>query len=69
MATKTIKFNAGKVQYDEETKRCTPLPHKGLVVIKPSSEDPDFFSFNWSPKADTTVGGHAKSIRLISSLK
>ena len=65
MATKTIKFNAGKVQYDEETKRCTPLPHKGLVVIKPSSEDPDFFSFNWSPKADATVGGTVEKDELL----
>lgn len=49
--SKTIKFNAGKVQFDEETKKCTPLPHKGQVVIKPLEEEEDFFSFQWTPKS------------------
>lgn len=49
--SKTIKFNAGKVQYDEETKKCTPLPHKGQVVIKPLEEE-GCFDFRWSPKGN-----------------
>ena len=52
MASKSIKFNAGKVEYDEETKRCTPLPHKGVISIKPNADDEDFFDFTWSPKAN-----------------
>ncbi|OBA21909.1 hypothetical protein METBIDRAFT_67006 [Metschnikowia bicuspidata var. bicuspidata NRRL YB-4993] len=51
--TKTIRFNAGKVQYDDETKRCTPLPHRGVVTIAPSDEDEGFFDFCWAPKADS----------------
>lgn len=48
----TIKFNAGKVQYDEETHRCNPLPHKGIVTIKPSLEDEEFYDFIWTPKGN-----------------
>lgn len=49
--TKTIRFNAGKVQYDDETKKCTPLPHKGVVTVAPSEEDEGFFDFLWTPKS------------------
>lgn len=49
----SIKFNAGKVQYDEDTKRCTPLPHKGIITIKPNSEEEEFFDFVWSPKSSS----------------
>ncbi|KAI5953386.1 hypothetical protein KGF54_002758 [Candida jiufengensis] len=48
--TKSIKFHAGKVKYDEETNRCTPLPYKGVISIKPSTEEPDFLDFIWTPK-------------------
>ena len=41
-SSKSLKFHAGKVQYDEETNRCTPLQHKGVISIKPSAEEPDF---------------------------
>ncbi|RLV94328.1 26S proteasome regulatory subunit RPN13 [Spathaspora sp. JA1] len=62
MATsKPIKFHAGKVQYDDETNRCTPLPHKGVISIKPSVDEPDFLDFTWSAKSDstqTTVSGN-----------
>lgn len=51
MSSKTIRFNAGKVQYDEDTNRCTPLPHKGIITIKQNSEDEDFYDFTWSPKS------------------
>lgn len=51
----TIKFNAGKVQYDSETHKCTPLPHKGTVTIAPSVDDEGFFDFVWTPKSDSGV--------------
>lgn len=51
----TIKFNAGKVQYDEDTKRCTPLPHKGQITISPSSDDEGFYDFVWTPKANSGI--------------
>ncbi|KAM9913089.1 hypothetical protein OXX69_001938 [Metschnikowia pulcherrima] len=53
--SKTIRFNAGKVQYDDETKKCTPLPHKGVVTVAPSTEDEGFFDFTWTPKSDSGV--------------
>lgn len=58
----TIRFNAGKVQYDEETHKCVPLPHKGTVTIQPSTEDEGFFDFVWSPKL---ASGLAKDELLI----
>lgn len=54
--SKSIKFNAGKVQYDEETHKCTPLPSKGTIQIKPSTDDPDFLFFTWTPKSDNMQG-------------
>lgn len=51
--SKSVRFNAGKVQYDEETKRCTPLPHKGVISIKPSEDDEGFYDFTWSPKSNS----------------
>ena len=53
-SSKSLKFHAGKVQYDEETNRCTPLQHKGVISIKPSSEEPEFLDFTWTPKQDLT---------------
>ncbi|AOW26098.1 26S proteasome regulatory subunit N13 [Candida albicans P60002] len=53
-SSKSLKFHAGKVQYDEETNRCTPLQHKGVISIKPSAEEPDFLDFTWTPKQDQT---------------
>lgn len=50
--SKTIKFNAGKVQYDEDSHKCTPLQHKGHVTIRPSSDD-GFYDFIWSPKSNS----------------
>lgn len=54
MGSTSIKFNAGKVQYDEETKRCTPLPFKGVINIKPNSDEEEFFDFIWYPKSNST---------------
>lgn len=48
--SKTIRFNAGKVQYDDVSKKCTPLPHKGLVTIRPAADD-GFYDFIWAPKS------------------
>ncbi|CAI5757629.1 unnamed protein product [Candida verbasci] len=53
--SKSLKFYAGKVQYEEETNRCTPLPYKGVISIKQSTEEPDFFDFTWSIKNDSTI--------------
>ncbi|EER31951.1 hypothetical protein CTRG_04734 [Candida tropicalis MYA-3404] len=53
-SSKSLKFHAGKIQYDEETNRCTPLQHKGVISIKPSAEEPDFLDFTWTPKQDQT---------------
>ncbi|ABN67440.1 proteasome subunit [Scheffersomyces stipitis CBS 6054] len=55
--SKTIRFHAGKVDYDRDTNRCTPLAHKGVISIKPSVDEPDFYDFTWVPKADLTAGG------------
>lgn len=60
--SKTIKFNAGKVQYDENTHKCTPLPHKGHVTIRPSPDEEGFFDFVWAPK---TASGLDKDELLI----
>lgn len=49
-----LKFNAGKVQYDEETKRCTPLPFKGTITILPNADEEEFYDFVWAPKSNTT---------------
>ncbi|EMG46921.1 hypothetical protein G210_2813 [Candida maltosa Xu316] len=54
VSSKSLKFHAGKIQYDEETNRCTPLPHKGVISIKPSAEEPEFLDFTWTPKSDQT---------------
>lgn len=48
---KSVKFNAGKVQYDEETHKCVPLPHKGVVNIRPNADEEDFFDFTWTAKS------------------
>lgn len=54
-ASKSLKFHAGKVQYNEDTNRCIPLPYEGVISIKPSSEEPDFLDFTWTPKPDQTL--------------
>lgn len=51
MVASLVKFNAGKVQYDEDTKKCLPLPHKGVISIKPSAEEDSFYDFIWTPKS------------------
>ena len=51
--TSTLKFNAGKVLYDEESKKCTPLPHKGTITIEPNAHEDSFFDFTWHPKTSS----------------
>lgn len=63
--TKTIKFNAGKVEYNEQDHSCTPLAHKGTITIKPSSDDPDFLFFTWTPKADVVGNVEGDELLLI----
>lgn len=50
-----IKFKAGRVDFDEETKACTPSPVKGEVSISQNEEADSFFNFVWSPR-DKTAG-------------
>ncbi|KAK6198888.1 proteasome complex subunit Rpn13 ubiquitin receptor-domain-containing protein [Scheffersomyces amazonensis] len=57
-APRAIKFNAGRVQYDETTHRCTPLAHKGVISIKANAEEAELFDFIWSPKGDVTIAGN-----------
>lgn len=51
----TIKFHAGKIDYDSETKNCISLPHKGSIIISNSIEDPNFLQFSWTPKLNFTI--------------
>jgi len=46
----TIKFRAGRVNYDAEKKLATPEPIQGQITIKQSEEDDSFYSFEWAPK-------------------
>lgn len=46
----TIKFNAGKVQYDEATRRCTPWPNRGTITIQINTDENNFRDFIWAPK-------------------
>lgn len=51
----TIKFNAGKVDFEETTLKCTPNKQKGVITIKASEDDPDFYVLSWLPK-DAAAG-------------
>ena len=56
MATSVIdlprlfSFNAGRVDYDEETNKCTPNPLKGKISITPSEDSPGWYSFKWAER-------------------
>lgn len=49
-----LRIHAGKVQYDEATNKCTPLPTKGVIMMRPSKEEVGFFNFKWSPRSSTS---------------
>lgn len=59
----TIKFNAGKVDFDESTLKCTPNKQKGVITIKASEDDPDFYALSWLPK--DAVAGESEELLLI----
>lgn len=63
--SQNIKFNAGKVDFDETTRECKPLPQKGQIIIKPSLEDPDFYALAWSPRDPTAAPANAEELLLI----
>ena len=65
--SKSLKFHAGKVQYNEETNRCTPLPNRGVISIKSNADDPDFLDFTWTPKSDLLSGISSSSTTSTSS--
>lgn len=48
----SIKFRAGKVNYDVQSHTATPEPTQGVVTIKPSDDDEEtgFYTFEWAPK-------------------
>ncbi|CDK24213.1 unnamed protein product [Kuraishia capsulata CBS 1993] len=50
-----LKFRAGKVQFDDSSRVCTPQPIKGEITVKQSEEGEDFYDFTWSP-VDKTPG-------------
>lgn len=54
----SFSFNAGHVLYDEDTHKCTPLPHKGQITIQPSAEEEGFFDFIWTPKSSSGASRH-----------
>lgn len=51
MSTTVLKFKAGLVNFDAETKSCVPRPLKGEVeVTKTDDEDMVFHNLVWTPK-------------------
>lgn len=60
----TVKFRAGRVNYDPETKIATPDPIQGQITIRPSEEDESFYSFDWAPK-ETTVNVEKEELLVI----
>lgn len=54
----SFSFNAGHVLYDEDTHKCTPLPHKGVITVQPSVEEEGFFDFTWAPKSNSGARRH-----------
>lgn len=62
--TEAISFRAGKCDYDEESKICTPKQMKGEIQIKPSEEAQGFFDFQWSTK-DRVSGSAVEPIEFI----
>ncbi|GMM35968.1 proteasome regulatory particle lid subunit [Saccharomycopsis crataegensis] len=51
-----LKFKAGKVDYNEETHKCTPKPLKGEVTIKKVEDDESFYDFSWESREKTAAG-------------
>lgn len=56
--TELIQFKAGKVDYNEQTKQCTPKRGTGLIKVTKNPEDPMLYSFIWEPRGNyKTVAG------------
>ncbi|ODQ64124.1 hypothetical protein NADFUDRAFT_27645 [Nadsonia fulvescens var. elongata DSM 6958] len=53
-----LTFKAGKVRYDETTKRATPLAGKGLVTVAHHEEDATFVSLVWERRGPGAVDSH-----------
>lgn len=51
-----IRFNAGKVIEDPETKILTPDATLGEIIIDHSPEGEGCFSFKWQPRGSSRVG-------------
>lgn len=49
-----LKFNAGKVEYNEDTGVYTPLPGLGEIEIDHSPEGEGCYSFVWKPRNSTS---------------
>ena len=51
MSGQLLSFNAGRVEYDEESGQAKPLRGQGRVVLKHSSEDDSILAIQWQPRA------------------
>ncbi|AOA61999.1 26S proteasome regulatory subunit [Komagataella phaffii CBS 7435] len=60
-----IKFNAGKVKIDEETKLCTPLATRGEIIVQLSAEGEEFYDFKWVPTENTAGEGNQSETFLV----
>ncbi|KAH3668134.1 hypothetical protein OGAPHI_001888 [Ogataea philodendri] len=61
-----LKFKAGKVDYNEETKVYTPNPVKGEIVISQSDEGDEFYLFVWKPRDNTVSGIDSEELLVIA---
>ena len=52
--TLPLKFNAGKVDYNEDTGVYTPLNGPGEIVVDHSPEGEGCYSFTWRPRQSTS---------------
>ena len=52
--TLPLRFNAGKVDYDEDKQVYTPLPTPGEIIIDHSPEGEGCYSFVWRPRGQST---------------
>lgn len=53
--TLPLKFNAGKVEYNEDTDFYTPLATPGEIIVDHSPEGEGCYSFTWKPRNNTST--------------
>ncbi|KAG0683684.1 hypothetical protein C6P40_000791 [Pichia californica] len=53
--TLPLKFNAGKVEYNEKLDAYVPLPTPGEIIVDHSSEGEGCYSFTWKPRNNDSV--------------